>query len=57
VVEENPSTFYLILPPKINSETEDELSEAELEMVSGGGYGDGPPGSLIIEGAQHCVTN
>ena len=36
VVEENPSTFYLILPPKINPETEDELSEAELEMVSGG---------------------
>jgi hypothetical protein len=39
VVEENPSTFYLVLPPKINPETEDELSEAELEMVSGG-YGD-----------------
>jgi hypothetical protein len=36
VVEENPSTFYLILPPKINPEAEDELSEAELEMVSGG---------------------
>ena len=36
VLEENPLTFYLILPPKINSETEDELSEAELEMVSGG---------------------
>ena len=36
VVEENPSTFYMVLPPKINPETEDELSEAELEMVSGG---------------------
>jgi len=39
VVEENPSNFYLVLPPTINPETEDELSEAELEMVSGG-YGD-----------------
>ncbi len=38
VVEENPSNFYLVLPPKIKPETEDELSEAELEMVSGG-YG------------------
>ena len=36
VVEENPSNFYLVLPPKINPETEDELSQAELEMVSGG---------------------
>ncbi len=36
VVEEDPSTFYLVLPPKIKPETEDELSEAELEMVSGG---------------------
>ncbi len=37
VVEEDPATFYLVLPPKINPETEDELSEAELEMVSGAG--------------------
>ena len=44
VVEENPSTFYLILPPKINPETEDELSEAELEMVSGGYDVEGPNG-------------
>jgi hypothetical protein len=36
VVEEGPSTFYLVLPPKIKPETEDELSEAELEMVAGG---------------------
>jgi len=36
VVEEDPATFFLILPPIINPETEDELSEAELEMVSGG---------------------
>ena len=42
VVEENYATFYLVLPPKINPETEDELSEAELEMVSGG-YGDEDP--------------
>ncbi len=40
VVEENPSTFYLVLPPKTKPETEDELSEAELEMVAGGYEGD-----------------
>ena len=36
VVEEDTATFYLVLPPVINPETDDELSEAELEMVSGG---------------------
>lgn len=41
VVEEDTATFYLVLPPVINPETEDELSEAELEMVSGGYDGDG----------------
>jgi hypothetical protein len=41
VVEEDAATFYLVLPPKINPEKEDELSEAELEMVSGG-YNTGP---------------
>jgi hypothetical protein len=42
VLEEDQSSFYLVLPPVINPETEDELSEAELEMVSGGW--DGPGG-------------
>jgi len=41
VVEEDAATFYLVLPPKINPEKEDELSEAELEMVSGGYNGEG----------------
>ncbi len=41
VVEEDPSTFYLVLPPKTKPETEDELSEAELEMVAGGWGDDG----------------
>ena len=45
VLEENPSTFYLILPLKINPENEDELTEAELEMVSGG-YG-GPYTDIV----------
>lgn len=36
VVEEDTATFYLVLPQVINPETEDELSEAELKMVSGG---------------------
>ncbi len=43
-MEEDPATFFLVLPPQINLETEDELSEAELEMVSGGYFGRG--GSL-----------
>ena len=38
VLEEDAQTFYLVLPPKINSETTDELTEADLGMVSGG-YG------------------
>jgi hypothetical protein len=46
VVEEDPSTFYLVLPPKNNPESEDELSEAELEMVAGG-YGN--KGDAITE--------
>jgi len=36
VLEEDKNSFYLVLPPIINPETEDELSEVELEMVSGG---------------------
>jgi len=40
VLEENPQSFYLVLPAKIQPGTEDELSEAELEMVSGGWGGD-----------------
>jgi hypothetical protein len=40
------------LPPKINPETEDELSEAELEMVSGG-YGDGS--SMTESGMISCL--
>jgi hypothetical protein len=59
VVEENPSTFYLILPPKINPETEDELSEAELEMVSGGydgeGGGDGGDQTGRVTCAAHIM--
>jgi len=40
VLEEDKNSFYLVLPPIINPETEDELTEAELEMVSGG-WGEG----------------
>jgi len=36
VLEEDKNSFYLVLPPVVIPETEDELSEAELEMVSGG---------------------
>ena len=48
VVEEDPASFYLILPPKINTETENELSEAELEMVSGGWDGGVTPGQTMV---------
>jgi len=36
ILEEDAQTFYLVLPGKINPETEDELTEAELMQVSGG---------------------
>ena len=36
VLEENPQSFFLILPAMVQPGSEDELSEAELEMVSGG---------------------
>ncbi len=36
VLEEDAHTFYLVLPAKINPETDGELTEADLEMVSGG---------------------
>lgn len=38
VVEENPNTLYLVLPPKIDANLDGELSEAELEAVAGGGF-------------------
>jgi hypothetical protein len=47
VLEEDAQTFYLVLPSLVNPNTEDELSEAELEMVSGGyagGYAGGYEG-------------
>ena len=47
VLEEDQNSFYLILPPIVNPETEDELSEAELEMVSGG-YDGGSPEHTIV---------
>ena len=37
VLEEDAQSFYLVLPNQVKPGTEDELSEAELEMVSGGG--------------------
>ncbi len=50
IVEEDSQTFYLVLPAKINPETdEDELTEADLEMVSGGygGEGEGEGGDPV----------
>lgn len=36
VLEENANTFYLVLPADKKSENTDELTEYELEAVSGG---------------------
>jgi hypothetical protein len=36
VVEENPNTLYLVLPAKIDTNLDGELSESELEAVAGG---------------------
>ncbi len=41
LLEEDAQTFYLVLPAKINPGSEDELTEADLEMVSGGWEGMG----------------
>lgn len=37
VLEEDAQTFYLVLPQKINAQSKDELTEAELMAVSGAG--------------------
>ena len=36
VLEEEPGTFYLVLPSVAGPAEENELSEAELQQVSGG---------------------
>jgi len=38
VVEEIPNTLYLVLPAKIDTNLDGELSESELEAVAGGGF-------------------
>ena len=57
VLEEDQNSFYLVLPPKINLETEDELSEAELEMVSGG-YDPGSGGGTSVNSCRvsSCIN-
>jgi len=47
------NSFYLVLPPIIDPETEDELSEAELEMVSGGW---GEPGGMSADCTNEGCT-
>ena len=37
VLEETPSSVYLVLPPTPNTTASEELTEAELATVSGGG--------------------
>ena len=41
VLEETPSTHYLVLPAKPAIESGDELSEADLQSVAGGCTGTG----------------
>lgn len=40
VVEETPDTIYLVLPPTRSGGKSAELSDQQLELVSGGGYRD-----------------
>jgi len=44
VLEEDSETFYLVLPPIPTVSEDGELSDADLERVSGG-YGDGEGGN------------
>jgi len=51
IIEEDTQTFYLVLPEKINPETEDELTEAELMKVSGGQFKNDP------DPTQNCTSS
>jgi len=48
VLEEDAQSFYLVLPNQVKPGTEDELSEAELEMVSGGWDPEGTPDNPTV---------
>jgi hypothetical protein len=50
ILEEDANTIYLILPPPLDIGTSDELSESELELVSGGTCG-------IYDGGQASGTD
>ncbi len=43
VVEEDAQTFYLVLPPNPAFKEDGELTEADLELVSGGYEGNNNP--------------
>jgi len=53
VLEEDAQTFYLVLPQNPALSEDGELSEAELEGVSGGWGGDTSKLSCII---SECMT-
>ena len=50
VVEENPTTLYMVLPQKPRIATGEDLSEDQLEAVAGGGFW-----SDFAEGFEHTM--
>jgi hypothetical protein len=56
VIEENPTTLYLVLPMKPEVENGEELSEEQLESVAGGWCDTifKEIGKTIINGIKNC---
>ena len=57
VLEEDAQSFYLVLPNKVEPGTEDELSEEELNMVSGGYNGPENPDIEKERSGGHSFIN
>ncbi|WP_019503701.1 NHLP leader peptide family RiPP precursor [Pleurocapsa sp. PCC 7319] len=50
VVEENPTTLYMVLPTKPTIADEEEVSQEQLEAVAGGGFMDD-----FVDGFTHTI--